>query len=211
MVYNFFSHTHAESTKSLCKSSCNPLGGSVPQPCSRLIPRHFFGIDYLTFFFFCIMFYLSPAEWLCAVIEGFASEFKSVSAGVESRVVKRLLHFCSPLITLTFDHVLCSCSWSYESTHDAFSFKQIHIFVPARLWVNCGAQVFVAASAWLMSISYHRSAYFCYANLFKMAAASDKLSHSSYVLRWESEVNSKQDAFLHFSVCHSQVWNCRFQ
>lgn len=35
-----------------------------------------------------------------------------------------------------------------------------------------GVQVFVAASAWLMSISYHRSAYLCYAKSFKMAAGS---------------------------------------
>lgn len=31
------------------------------------------------------MFYLGPAEWLRAVIQGFASELKSFSAGVESR------------------------------------------------------------------------------------------------------------------------------
>lgn len=99
----------------------------------------------------------------------------------------------------------------WKNTRCFFLQTDSHICSRTNLRVNCGAQVFVAASAWLMSISYHRSAYFCYANSFKMAAASDKLSRSSYVLRWESKVNSKQDAFLHFSVCHSQVWNCRFQ
>lgn len=46
---------------------------------------HFFGIDYLTIPPPSVMFYLGPAEWLCAVIQGFASELKSVSVGVESR------------------------------------------------------------------------------------------------------------------------------
>ena len=129
MVYNFFTGCES-SPKSLCKSSCNPLGGTnQPAVCSRLMPLHFFGIDYLTFFFFCVMFYLGPAEWLCAVIEGFASELKSFSAGVESRAVKRLLHFCTLLITLTFDHVLCSGSWSYESTPRCFPPNRF-----ARFW-----------------------------------------------------------------------------
>lgn len=30
-------------------------------------------------------------------------------------VLKRLLHFCTVLIILTFDHILCSGSWPYDS------------------------------------------------------------------------------------------------
>ena len=104
-----------------------------PAVCSRLIPSYFFGIDYLTFFLFSVMFYLSPAEWLGAAIEGFASQLKFFGAGVKSRVVKTLLHFCNPLITLTFEQVLCSGSRSYESMQRCISSKQIHINVPAQL------------------------------------------------------------------------------
>lgn len=97
-----------------CKSSC--ISGRLhPAVCSRLIPSYFFGIAYLTFFLFSVMFYLSPAEWLGAAIEGFASQLKFFGAGV-----KTLLHFCNPLITLTFDQVLCSGSRSYESNQRCF-------------------------------------------------------------------------------------------
>lgn len=57
------------------------------------------------------MFYLGPAERRRAVILGSASGLKSLGAGVE----RRLLHFCTRLITLTFDHVLCSGSRSHGS------------------------------------------------------------------------------------------------
>lgn len=133
-----------------------------PPGCSRLIPKHCFGIDYFTFF--SVMFYLSPAEWLCTVREGFASELKSFSAGAESRAVKRLFHFCTPLITFTFwpcivsrqlaprkAHGDASCKTdSHLHSHMTLAFKWRANSWKENGWLLCAAP----AQTGLMSVSY---------------------------------------------------------
>lgn len=123
-----------------------------------------------------------------------------LSAGVESRVVKGLLHFWTPLITLTFDHVLCAGSWFYESLWRCFPPNRFafFFFVLAQLWVlkrranswkgNRWRTASIAAQTWLMSISYQRSPYF----VARTEEASDKLNRSLYMV---SEVNFSRDTF----------------
>lgn len=133
-----------------------------------------------------------------------------LSAGVESRVVKGLLHFWTPLITLTFDHVLCAGSWFYESLWRCFPpnrFAFFFFFVLARLWVlkrranswkgNRWRTASIAAQTWLMSISYQRSAYF----VARTEEASNWTARCKWSVKWISQE-------IHFAYLQDGgVWN----
>lgn len=95
--------------------SCNPLMIKARAPLRELIINSFFIVCV------CVLCFISARQ---SGILGCASGLKSLGAGVKRSsggggggggAARRLFHFCTRQITLTFDHVLCSGSRSHGS------------------------------------------------------------------------------------------------